>query len=524
LYAQPTTARTLAEVIEGADAFLGLSAGGVLKPEMLARMAPNPLVFALANPTPEIMPEEAIEARPDAVIATGRSDYANQVNNVLCFPYIFRGALDVGARTITREMEVAAVNAIAELAYREQSDVVANAYGIRSASFGRDYLIPKPFDPRLMTSIAPAVAQAAMDSGVAKSPITDFEAYRHRLQEFVYQSESLMKSLFVIARRIEPARKRIAFAEGEDRRVLQAAQILVDEKVARPLLVGRTEVIRARVEQLGLSAQLLEQVDIVDTNHDARFREYWMAYYDLMKREGVTQQYAKIEMRRRGTLIAAMLLRKKEVDGLVCGTLPNTHRHLRYIDAVIGKKPGVRAYAAMNALILPGRQVFIVDTHVNDDPTADELTEITLMAATEIRRFGIKPKIALLSHSSFGSSNAPSALKMRQVLSLVRERDPSLEIDGEMHGDSALDETVRRATMPDSTLSGSANLLVMPNIDAANIAYNLLKTAAGNGIAIGPILLGCQGAAHILTPSTTVRRIVNMATLTVVEANAVVAL
>ena len=524
LYAQPTAARTLAEVIEGADAFLGLSAGGVLKPEMLARMAPNPLVFALANPTPEIMPEEAIAARPDAVIATGRSDYANQVNNVLCFPYIFRGALDVGARTITREMEVAAVNAIAELAYREQSDVVANAYGIRSASFGRDYLIPKPFDPRLMTSIAPAVAQAAMDSGVAKTPITDFEAYRHRLQEFVYQSESLMKSLFVIARRIEPARKRIAFAEGEDRRVLQAAQILVDEKVARPLLVGRTEVIRARVEQLGLSAQLLEQVDIVDTNHDARFREYWMAYYDLMKREGVTQQYAKIEMRRRGTLIAAMLLRKKEVDGLVCGTLPNTHRHLRYIDAVIGKKPGVRAYAAMNALILPGRQVFIVDTHVNDDPTADELTEITLMAATEIRRFGIKPKIALLSHSSFGSSNAPSALKMRQVLSLVRERDPSLEIDGEMHGDSALDETVRRATMPDSTLSGSANLLVMPNIDAANIAYNLLKTAAGNGIAIGPILLGCQGAAHILTPSTTVRRIVNMATLTVVEANAVVAL
>ncbi len=523
-FAQVTGARTLAEVIEGADAFLGLSAGGVLKPAMLSRMARDPLVFALANPTPEIMPEEAIAARPDAIIATGRSDYANQVNNVLCFPYIFRGALDVGARTITREMEVAAVHAIAELAYREQSDVVANAYGIRTASFGRDYLIPKPFDPRLMTSIAPAVARAAMDSGVAKTPIGDFEAYRHRLQEFVYQSESLMKSLFVIARRIEPAHKRIAFAEGEDRRVLQAAQILVDEQIARPVLVGRSEVIRHRVAQLGLNERLLESVEIVDTNHDPRFREYWQAYFDLMKREGVTQQYAKIEMRRRGTLIAAMMVRKKEVDGLICGTLPNTHRHLRYIDAVIGRKPGVKAYAAMNALILPGRQVFLVDTHVNVDPTAEELAEITHLAATEIRRFGIIPKVALLSHSNFGSSDAPSALKMRKVLELVRAQDPALEIDGEMHGDSALDETVRRATLPDSTLSGSANLLVMPNIDAANIAYNLLKVAAGNGIAIGPILLGCNGPAHILTPSTTVRRIVNMATLTVVEANAVVAL
>ncbi len=523
-FAQVTDARTLAEVIDGADAFLGLSAGGVLKPEMLARMAPNPLVFALANPTPEIMPEEASATRADVIVATGRSDYANQVNNVLCFPYIFRGALDVGARSITREMEIAAVRAIAELAYREQSDVVANAYGIRTASFGREYLIPKPFDPRLMTSIAPAVAQAAMESGVAKYPITDFEAYRHRLQEFVYQSESLMKSLFVIARRIEPSRKRIAFAEGEERRVLQAAQILVDEQIARPVLVGRTEVIRQRVHQLGLNPQILENVEIVDTNDDPRYREYSRAYFDLMKREGVTQQYAKIEMRRRGTLIAAMLLRKKEVDGLICGTLPNTHRHLRYIDAVIGKKPGVQAYAAMNALILPGRQVFIVDTHVNTDPSAEELAEITLMAATEIRRFGIRPKVALLSHSNFGSSTAPSALKMRAVLELVRVRDPSLEIDGEMHGDSALDETVRRATLPDSTLSGSANLLVMPNIDAANIAYNLLKVAAGNGIAIGPILLGCNGPVHILTPSTTVRRIVNMATLTVVEANAVVAL
>ena len=522
-FAQVTDARTLAEVIVGADAFLGLSAGGVLQPELLAQMAPNPLVFALANPTPEIMPEAVIAARPDAIIATGRSDYPNQVNNVLCFPYIFRGALDVGARTITREMEVAAVHAIAELAYREQSDVVASAYGITAAAFGRDYLIPKPFDPRLMTTIAPAVAQAAMDSGVAKHPITDFEAYRHRLQEFVYHSESLMKSLFVIARRLPSAHKRIVFAEGEDRRVLQAAQILVDEQIARPVLVGRTEVIQDRIKKLGLTASLLERVEIVDTNHEPRYRDYWQSYFGLMQREGVTQQYAKIEMRRRGTLIAAMMLRKKEVDGLICGTLPHTRRHLRYIDALLGKVPGGKAYAAMNALILPGRQLFLVDTHVNLDPTAEELAEITIMAAAEIRRFGIVPKVALLSHSNFGSSTAPSALKMRAVLALVQARDPSLEIDGEMHGDSALDESIRRATVPDSTLSGSANLLVMPNIDAANIAYNLLKTASGNGVAIGPILLGCNGPAHILTPSTTVRRIVNMATLTVVQANAVAA-
>jgi malate dehydrogenase (oxaloacetate-decarboxylating)(NADP+) len=519
-YAQPTPLRTLEEVLAGADIFLGLSAGGVLKPEWLSSMAPNPLIFALANPVPEIMPELARAARADAVIATGRSDYPNQVNNVLCFPYIFRGALDVGATTITREMEVAAVHAIAELAYQEQSDVVASAYGIKSVSFGRDYIIPKPFDPRLMTKIAPAVARAAMASGVASRPIRDFDAYKHQLQQFVYQSETLMKSLFTIARKIEPAHKRIAFAEGEDRRVLQAAQILADEGIARPVLVGRPQVIRERMSALGLKAQFHEQVEIVDTDNDPRYREYWQAYYELRKRDGVTQQYAKIEMRRRGTLIAAMMLRKGEVDGLICGTFPNTHRHLRYIDAVIGRRPGCSAYAAMNALILPGRQLFLVDTHVNIDPTAEELAEITVMAAATIRRFGIVPKVAMLSHSNFGSSEAPSALKMRAALARVRELAPELEVDGEMHGDTALDESVRRAILPDSTLSGSANLLVMPNIDAANISYNLLKTAAGNGVAIGPILLGCAGAAHILTPSTTVRRIVNMATLTVVEANA----
>ena len=519
-FAQPTDARTLPEVLANADIFLGLSAGGVLHGEWLATMAPHPLIFALANPVPEIMPEVARKVRPDAVIATGRSDYPNQVNNVLCFPYIFRGALDVGATTITREMEIAAVHAIAELAHQEQSDVVASAYGIKSVSFGSEYIIPKPFDPRLMTKIAPAVARAAMASGVAQRPIKDFEVYKHQLQQFVYQSETLMKSLFAIARKIDPAHKRIAFAEGEDRRVLQAAQILVDEEIARPVLVGRPEVIRKRMADLGLRARLGHEFQVVDTESDPRYREYWKEYYDLRKRDGVTEQYAKSEMRRRGTLISAMLLRKHEVDGLICGTFPNTHRHLRYIDAAVGRRKGCIAYAAMNALILPGRQVFIVDTHVNVDPSAAELAEITIMAAAAIRRFGIQPKAALLSHSNFGSSDAPSALKMREVLALLRERAPELEVDGEMHGDTALDESVRHSILPDSTLKGSANLLVMPNIDAANISYNLLKTAAGNGIAIGPILLGCNAPAHILTPSTTVRRIVNMATLTVVEASA----
>ncbi len=519
-FAQVTDARSLQDVLVDADIFLGLSAGGVLQGEWLRTLAPNPLIFALANPVPEIMPEEARAIRPDAIIATGRSDYPNQVNNVLCFPYIFRGALDVGATTITREMEVAAVQAIAELACQEQSDVVASAYGIQSVSFGRDYIIPKPFDPRLMTKIAPAVARAAMASGVASRPIRDFDAYKQQLQQFVYQSETLMKSLFTIARKIDPQRKRIAFAEGEDRRVLQAAQILIDEGLARPVLVGRPDVIRQRMKALGLRSTLEAQLDIIDTGNDPRYREYWMTYHELRKRDGVTAQYAKMEMRRRGTLIAAMMLRKGEVDGLICGMIPNTRRHLRYIDAVIGHRPGRIAYAAMNALILPGRRLFIVDTHVNIDPSAQELAEITIMAAAAIRRFGILPKVALLSHSNFGSSDAPSARKMREVLALLRVRAPELEVDGEMHGDTALDEGVRRELLPDSTLTGSANLLVMPNIDAANISYNLLKTAAGNGIAIGPILLGCNAPAHILTPSTTVRRIVNMTTLTVVEASA----
>jgi malate dehydrogenase (oxaloacetate-decarboxylating)(NADP+) len=519
-YAQSTSARTLGEVIDGADLFLGLSAGGVLKPDMVARMAPRPLIFALANPTPEILPEEVKAVRDDAVIATGRTDYPNQVNNVLCFPFIFRGALDVGATTITREMEVAAVCAIADLARREQHDLVASAYGIDGLQFGPEYLIPKPFDPRLIVKIAPAVARAAMDSFVATRPIADFDAYEQKLQQFVHHSGTMMKPIISAARRMPDAHKRIVFAEGEEERVLRAVQVLVDERIARPLLVGRPKVIASRIQRFGLRLREDEQYSVVNTEFDPRYREYWQDYHARMRRRGVTEQYAKLEMRRRTTLIAAMLLAKKEADGMICGLVSNTARHLRYIDEVLGRRPGASVYGAMNGLILPGRQLFIVDTHVNLDPDAAQLAEITLMAAEEMRRFGIEPKVALLSHSNFGSSNAPSAQKMREVLRLLRERAPQLEVDGEMHGDCALDETVRHNILPDSTLAGGANLLVMPDLDAANIAYNLLKTAAGNNVAIGPVLLGCAHPVHILTPSATVRRIVNMTALTVVDAQA----
>jgi malate dehydrogenase (oxaloacetate-decarboxylating)(NADP+) len=519
-FAQDTAARTPAEVIAGADIFLGLSAGGVLTPEMVATMAPRPLIFALANPTPEILPELARGARADAIIATGRSDYPNQINNVLCFPYIFRGALDVGATTITRPMEVAAVQAIAELARHEQSDIVASAYGIKDLSFGPEYLIPKPFDPRLLVRIAPAVARAAMESGVALRPIADFDAYEQQLQQFVYHSGSLMKPLFAIARKVPAGRKRIVYAEGEEERVLRAVQIIVDEHIAEPVLVGRPAVIEERIARYGLRLRPGHDITIVNPEHDDRYNDYWRTYFGMMSRRGVTQQFAKLEMRRRTTLIAAMLLHKGEADGLICGTVSDTLRHLRYIDRVIGRRPGCKVYAAMNALILPDRQLFLVDTHVNLDPTAAELAEITQMAAAVILRFGIAPKVALLSHSNFGSSDAPSAVKMRETLALLRQQVPDLEVDGEMHGDCALSGAVRSAVLPDTTLQGSANLLVMPNIDAANISYNLLKTAAGNGIAIGPILLGCGAPVNILTSSTTVRRIVNMTVLTVVDANA----
>ena len=518
-FAQKTEQRSLREVIAGADVFLGLSAGGVLKADMVASMAERPLIFALANPTPEILPEEVQAVRTDAVMATGRTDYPNQVNNVLCFPYIFRGALDCGATTITDEMEIAAVHAIAELAQAEQSEVVAAAYAGANLSFGPEYLIPKPFDPRLMIKIAPAVAQAAMNSGVARRPITDWDAYREKLQSFVYASGTTMKPIFQIAKRAG-ANKRVAYAEGEEERVLRAVQVVVDEGLARPTLIGRPAVIAQRCERFGLRLQEGRDYDIVNVEQDHRYRDYWQTYHRLTERKGVTEQLAKIEMRRRLTLIGAMLLHKGEVDGMLCGTWSNTAMHLQYIDQVIGKRPGVKIYACMNGLILPGRQVFLVDTHVNYDPTAEQLAEITVMAAEELRRFGIRPKAALLSHSNFGSSNNPSAVKMREALVLIQQSAPWLEVDGEMHGDTALDANYRTQLMPRTTLSGEANLLVMPNIDAANISYNLLKTTAGGGIAIGPVLLGAAKPVHVLTPSATVRRIVNMTALTVADANA----
>ena len=518
-FSQDTPQRTLAEVIQGADVFLGLSAAGVLKPEMVRAMARAPLIFALANPTPEIMPEEVRAVRDDAIMATGRTDYPNQVNNVLCFPYIFRGALDCGATTINDSMEIAAVHAIAGLAQAEQDDVVASAYAGATLVFGPEYLIPKPFDPRLMMRIAPAVARAAAESGVAQRPITDWEAYAERLQAFVYASGTTMKPIFAVAKRA--TRKNVAFAEGEDRRVLRAVQVIVDEGLARPWLVGRAPQILRRIEQLGLRLQAGRDFEVINIDDDPRYRDYWQTYHRMTERKGVTEQFAKIEMRRRLTLVSAMLLHKGEVDGLICGTWGSTHQHLHHIDQVIGLRPGVRPYACMNGLILPGRQVFIVDTHVNHDPTAEQLAEITVLAAEEMRRFGVQPKAALLSHSNFGSSNFPSAVKMREALALVQQRAPWLEIDGEMHGDAALDATHRREIMPRSTLAGEANLLVMPDIDAANISYNLLKTAAGGGIAVGPVLLGAAKPVHILTPSATVRRIVNMAALTVADANAV---
>ncbi|MDI4634804.1 NADP-dependent malic enzyme [Pelomonas sp. V22] len=517
-FCQKTEQRSLRDVIQGADVFLGLSAGGVLKADMVATMAARPMIFALANPTPEILPEAVHAVRTDAIMATGRTDYPNQVNNVLCFPYIFRGALDSGATTINDEMEIAAVRAIAELAQAEQSEVVAAAYAGANLSFGPEYLIPKPFDPRLMMKIAPAVAQAAMDSGVALRPIKDMEAYREKLQSFVYASGTTMKPIFNVAKRAQ--NKRVAYAEGEEERVLRAVQVVVDECLARPTLIGRPEVIAERCERFGLRLKQDRDYDIVNVEQDHRYRDYWQTYLQMTERKGVTQQLAKIEMRRRLTLIGCMMLHKGEVDGMLCGTWSNTAMHLQYIDQVIGKRPGVKNYACMNGLILPGRQVFLVDTHVNYDPTAEQLAEITQMAAEELMRFGIRPKAALLSHSNFGSSNNPSAVKMRDTLALLQQTAPWLEVDGEMHGDTALDAAYRQQLMPRSTLTGEANLLVLPNIDAANISYNLLKTTAGGGIAIGPVLLGAAKPVHVLTPSATVRRIVNMTALTVADANA----
>ena len=517
-FVQKTSARTLDDVIDGADIFLGLSAGGVLKPAMVKKMAKQPLILALANPTPEILPEEVLSVRTDAIIATGRSDYHNQVNNVLCFPYIFRGALDAGASTITDEMEIASVYAIAELAQAEQSEVVAAAYVGEKLVFGPEYLIPKPFDPRLMMKIAPAVAKAAADSGVARRPIEDVEAYIEKLQSFVYASGSIMKPIYAAAKL--GAKKRVCFAEGEEERVLRAVQIVVDEGLAKPTLIGRPAIIAQRIEKFGLRLEKGKDYQLVNVEQDHRYRDFWQTYWHMMARQGVTQQLAKIDMRRRLSLIGAMMLHKGEVDGLICGTWSTPDVHLNYVNQVIGNRKGVSTYACMNGLLLPDRQVFLVDTHINYDPTAEQLCEITIMAAEEMRRFGLQPKAALLSHSNFGTSQQASAIKMRDTLALLKKKAPWLEVDGEMHGDVALDGADRARQIPDTTLTGDANLLVLPNLDAANIAYNLLKTAAGGNIAIGPVLLGAAKPVHILTASATVRRIVNMTALTVADASA----
>ena len=518
-YAKRTDARLLGEVIEGADVFLGLSAGGVLKPEMVAKMAAKPVIMALANPTPEILPEQVRSVRDDAIICTGRSDYPNQVNNVLCFPFIFRGALDVGATTITEEMKMAAVRTIAELARAEQSDVVASAYGEKVSGFGPEYLIPKPFDPRLIVKIAPAVAQAGMDSGVATRPIEDWDAYVQGLNEFVYHSGMIMKPVFSQAK-MNP--KRIVFAEGEDERVLRAVQVAVDEGIVHPILIGRRNEISRRIEQAGLRIREGEDFEIVYAEgcpfFDDHYDEFWQAYHGLMERKGVSPDFARREIRRRATLYGALMVRLGYADGLICGTFGRHETHREYVQNVIGTRPGLDRYYAMNLLMLPGRTVFIGDTYVNYDPSAADLADMTLLAAEEIRNFGIQPKVALLSHSTFGTENTPTALKMREVLALLDGRAPELEVEGEMHGDAALDEHIRMAAFPNSRLKGQANLLVMPTLDAANISFNLLKVAAGDNLTVGPIMLGAARPVNILTPTATVRRIVNMTALTVVEA------
>ncbi len=514
-YAQHTKARKLADIVEGADVFLGCSTKGVLTRDMVKKMAAKPLILALANPDPEILPEDAKAARPDCIVATGRSDYPNQVNNVLCFPFIFRGALDVGATKITDEMKLACVRALAELAQAEQSDIVAMAYGGQDLSFGPDYIIPRPFDPRLILRIAPAVAKAAMDSGVATRPIRDFDAYRDRLNAFVYHSAAIMSPVFHAAKR---APKRVIFAEGEEERVLRATQIAVDEGLARPILIGRPEVIDMRIERFGLRLAAGRQFEVVNPENDPRYRDVWTEYHKLMGRHGISPDIAREQVRQFPTLIGAMLIRRGDADAMLCGVIGRYHDHLRHVANVLGREAGAKMFAAMNGLMLPNRTVFICDTYVNDNPSAEQLAEMTLMAAEEMKRFGIAPKVALVSHSNFGSDESPAARKMAEAAQLLAKMAPDLEVEGEMHGDAALSEEIRLRALPESRLKGEANLLIMPNLDAANIAFNLLKVTGGEGITVGPILLGAAKAVHILTPSATVRRLVNMTALAVVDA------
>jgi malate dehydrogenase (oxaloacetate-decarboxylating)(NADP+) len=507
-YAHTTGARTLADVIDGADIFLGLSAGRVVAPALIGRMAPRPLVFALANPEPEILPELVRQARPDAVIATGRSDYPNQVNNVLCFPFIFRGALDAGATTINEPMKLAALHALAELAqHAEHSDALAAAYGDEPPRFGPDYLIPRPFDPRLITRIAPAVAQAAMDSGVATRPIADFAQYRERLASFVYRSGTIMQPVYAAAKQAQP---RVIYCEGEDERVLRAVQVVVDERLAKPILIGRPDVVQRRLERYCLTMRAGIDFELVNPESDPRYRECWELYYELTKRKGASVEYARTEMRRNTTIIGATLMRRGEADAMLCGTYGHYHAHLKDVDDIIGLRPGVNDYAALNVLILPRHTVFIADTQVNDDPSAAQIAQMTLLAAEEVRRFGVVPRVALLSHSSFGSSDAPSARKMRDALALIRTLAPTLEVEGEMQGDAALSKPVLDRALGGARLSAEANLLIMPTLDAANISFSLLKSASGSDITVGPILLGTARPVHVLDPTVSVRRIINM--------------
>jgi malate dehydrogenase (oxaloacetate-decarboxylating)(NADP+) len=512
-YAQATSARTLGEIMPGADIFLGLSAGRIVSREMVASMAPRPLVFALANPTPEIMPEDVKAVRPDAIIASGRTDYPNQINNVLCFPFIFRGALDVGATTVNETMKQAAVSALAGIADREASDIVTSAYDSETFVFGPDYIIPKPFDPRLILEIAPAVAKAAMDTGVATRPIADFEAYRQKLNGFVYQSGFVMRPVFEAARR---APKRLILAEGAHPYVLQAAAQMIQERIARPILIGFREDILRTASHLGLRMKAGEDFDIVDPKTDPRMDKLGDEYQRLVERKGVAPAQARRVPRTSNTPLGALLLKRGDGDALICGPIGRFQRHLHHIDQIIGKRPGVRDYGTLSALILQNGPLFMVDTYVAYDPTAEQLAAMTMMAAEEVQRFGITPKIAFVSHSSFGSADTPSSVKMRQALALLKGMAPDLEAEGEMHADAAVSPFIREEIFPNSRLQGAANLIVMPNLDAANIAFNLLK-AVSNAVAISPILLGTALPAYILTPSVTVRRLLNMAALAVVD-------
>jgi len=509
-YCQTTAARTLADAVNGADVFLGCSAPGVMTVEMVRTMADKPIILALANPEPEIRPELAKAARPDCIIATGRSDYPNQVNNVLCFPYIFRGALDCGATKITEEMKLACVRQIADLAKSEISDEVASAYVGQELAFGPDYLIPKPFDTRLILKIAPAVAQAAADSGVATRPIADMAAYRESLSRFTTQTGILMRPIFNAAKAIEPDRKRVAYADGEDERALRAVQMVIDDGIATPILIGRPAVIDARIKKAGLRIRLGTDVENVNPEDDPRFRQYWEHYHALMKRNGATPEVAKAAVRRSNTIIGSLMVSLGDADALICGLVGTYTTHLERIDSILGKQAGVSNYAAVNALMTNQGPVFITDTYVNEDPDAEQLAEIAWMAAQQVQRFGLPPKVAFLSHSSFGSSKRASARKMRAARDLFVAQHPEIECDGELHGDAALQPEIRNAYVADSTLTGSANLLVCPNLDSANILYNVLKTTTSGGVTVGPVLMGVNGTAHILTPAATVRRVLNM--------------